>query len=170
MVPLSTLSCGHNVYLSAQSFKHCSCCVRTPLVGFLGLWPHYVSKFPDKRCRPWLFLQTAFIPVPRCRAGAGKHKVCTYGAGGMAESRWAGTLSDVKITHFLGSIYFSLPAPWRIRNAQPLLHQQLDRWYCHGHMHVVKSQPRWPHTWRYAPSPCRALPWIHVLTVQMVNL
>ena len=24
----------------------------------------------------------------------------------MAESRWAGTLSDVKITHFLGSIFF----------------------------------------------------------------
>ena len=24
----------------------------------------------------------------------------------MAESRWAGTLSDVKITHFLGSVFF----------------------------------------------------------------
>ena len=24
----------------------------------------------------------------------------------MAESRWAGTLSDLKITHFLGSIFF----------------------------------------------------------------
>ena len=24
----------------------------------------------------------------------------------MAESRWAGTLFDVKITHFLGSIFF----------------------------------------------------------------
>ena len=49
----------------------------------------------------------------------------------MAESRWAGTLSDVKITHFLGSIFF----------------------LARGHMYVVKSQPCWPHTWRYAPSP-----------------
>ena len=50
---------------------------------------------------------------------------------------------------FLGIHIF--PCPYR--NAQPSLHQQLDRWYCHGHMHVVKSQPCWPHTWRYAPSP-----------------
>ena len=37
--------------------------------------------------------------------GVGKHKLCTYGAGGMAESWWAGTLSYAKITHSLGSIF-----------------------------------------------------------------
>ena len=60
--------------------------------------------------------------------------------------------------------YLSLPIPGRNRNTQLSLHQQLDRWYCHGHIHV-KSRPRWPH----ASSPCHALPWIHVLAVQMVN-
>ena len=36
--------------------------------------------------RPLLYL---FYDVER---GVGKHKLFTYGAGGMAESRWAGTL------------------------------------------------------------------------------
>ena len=70
--------------------------------------------------------------------------------------------------------YLYLTEPGRNRNAQHSLHQQIDRWYCHGqihvHMHAVKSRPRWPHTWRYTPSPCRALPWIHVLAVQMVSV
>ena len=65
------------------------------------------------------------------------------------------------------------PLVRRNRNAQLSSHQQLYRWYCHGHFNIVKSRPRWRHNWRYAPSPCRALPWIpwkHVLAIQMVNV
>ena len=104
MVPLSTLSCGHNVYVSAESFKHCSCCVRTPLVGFLGLITSVSFRTRDVGLdcffRRLLYL---FHDVER---GLGSIRFVRMGWGGMAESRWAGTLSDVKITHFLGSIFF----------------------------------------------------------------
>ena len=69
MVPLSTISCGHNVYVSAQSVKHYSCCVRTSLVGFLGLWPHYGKKFRTRDVSLDCSFQLAFIPVARRREG-----------------------------------------------------------------------------------------------------
>ena len=127
----------------------------------------YTCKFPDARCRPWLLLSDClFHDVEKGRGPDGKHKLCTYGAEG------SGRISvgwHTWITHLLGFI-FVLAVPGRNRNAQRSLHQQLDRWYCHGHIHVVRSRPRWPHTWRYTPSPCHALPRIHVVAVQMVNV
>ena len=127
----------------------------------------YTCKFPDARCRPWLLLSDyLFHDVEKERGPDGKHKLCTYGRRGVAESRWADTLGSPTCW----DSYLSLPVPGRNRNAQRSLHQQLDRWYCHGHIHVVRSRPRWPHTWRYTPSPCHALPRIHVVAVQMVNV
>ena len=45
----------------------------------------HVFKFPDSRCRPLVSLSDNLNPFQRCRAG--RHKLCTYGAG-MAKSRW----------------------------------------------------------------------------------
>ena len=110
--------------------------------------------------------QTAFIPVPLCREGGGLGSisfVCLE-RGGMAELRWAGTL--LSKDHPVVGIHIC-PCPYQEETEMCSfqLHQQLDRWYCHGHIiHVVKSCPRWSHTWHYAPSPCQALPWIQYCT------
>ena len=178
MVPLSTFSCSHNGNTSAQSFKDCSCWIRAPLVGFLGLWPHYiyVYKFPDTRCRPWLLLSDDFYTcstMSRCWGGGGGGGSISFVHIGREE--WP-NLGGLALCHTQRSPtcwdpYLSLPVPGRNQNAQLSLHQQLDRWYCHSQIHVVKSRPRWPHTWRYAPSSCRAVPLIHaLLAVQMVNV
>ena len=108
--------------------------------------------------------QTALIPVPRCREGGwglGSIRFLRMGGrggGGMASGGLA--LCHTQRSSTCWDPYVSLPVPGRNRNAQLSLQQQLDRWYCLGHIHVVKSRPRGPHTWRYAPSPCRSLPWI----------
>ena len=171
MVPLSTSGCGHKVYVSAPTFKHCSCCVQTPLVGFLGLWPHHVYNFPDVRCRPWLLLSDGFyIPIPRSREGGGLRSIRSVPMGSEWPKIGGLALCHTQRSPTCSDPCLSLPVPGRNRNAQHSLHQQLDSWYCHGHIHVVISIPRWSHTWRYAPSPCRTLPWMHVLAVQMVNV
>ena len=107
--------------------------------------------------RPLLYL---FYDVER---RVGKHKLFTYGAGvnGRISVGWHSVIAK------------DHPLVRRNRKAQLSSHQQLYRWYCHGHFNIVKSRPRWRHNWRYAPSPCRALPWIpwtHVLAIQMVNV
>ena len=111
--------------------------------------------------------QTAFIPVPLCWEGGGLGSIsfCIFGegGGGMAEVRWAGTL--LSKDHPLVGIHIC-PCPYQeeTKMCSFQLHQQLDRWYCHGHTHVVKSCPRWSHTWHYAPSLCHTLPWIQYCT------
>ena len=120
MVTLSTFSCGHNVYVSAQSFKHYSCCFRTPLVRFLGPWPNFVymftCKFPAARCRPWLLLSDGFYTcstMSRRGGGAmwGIRFVRMGRGGGMAESRWAGTML-IRKDHQLVGIHVC-PCPYQ---------------------------------------------------------
>ena len=160
------------VYVSAQSFKHYSCCFRTPLVRFLGPWPNFVylytCKLPDARCRPWLLLLDSFRTCSTTsRGGLGSISFVLMGREEWPKhSRLA--LCHTQRSPTCWDPYLSLPVPGRNQNAQLSLHQQLDRLYCHSHIHIVKSRPRWPHTWRYALSPCHALPWIHVLAIQMV--
>ena len=172
--PFSTFSRGHNVYVSVQNFKHCSCCVQTPLVGFLVLWAHYVCKFLDARCQPWLLLSVmAFIPVPLCQEGGGLGSISfvRLGQGAMAELRWAGTLFKAKITHLLGFIFVLARTRKKLECAAfNYTNSLIGDIAMHGHIHVVKSCPWWSHTWRYTPSPCHALPWIHVVAIQMVNV
>ena len=86
--------------------------------------------------------QTAFIPVPLCREGGGLGSIsfCTFReGGGMAELRWAGTL--LSKDHPLAGIHIC-PCPYQEETEMCSfqLHQQLDRWYCHGHIHCTCSQ------------------------------
>ena len=100
MVTLSTFDCSHNVYVSVQSFRHCRSCVRTPLVGCLGLWPCYVYKFPDARYRPWLLLSDGFYTYSTMsRGGRGSIR-----AGKIAES-WCGWHSVIRKDHPLVGIH-----------------------------------------------------------------
>ena len=86
-------------------------------MGFLGLGPNYDHKFPDGNVGPDSVLSDGSytcsmtsrgVCVCVCvwgGGGVGKHKLCTYGARGVAESPWAGTPSYAKITHLLGPIF-----------------------------------------------------------------
>ena len=111
-----------------------------------------------------------FHDVEKGRGHDERHTFYTYGAWGNGRISVGWHTADTQRSPTCWDPYLSLSVPGRNRNAQLSLHQQLDRWYCHGHIHVVKSRPRWPHTWRYTSSPCHALPWIHVVAVQMVNV
>ena len=111
-----------------------------------------------------------FHDVEKGRGHDGRHTFYTYGAGGNGRISVGWHTADAQRSPTCWDPYLSLSVPGRNRNAPLSLHQQLDRWYCHGHIHVVKPRPRWPHTWRYTSSPCHALPWIYVVAVQMVNV
>ena len=164
MVTLSTFSCGHNVYVSAQSFKHYSCCFRTPLVRFLGPWPNFVymftCKFPAARCRPWLLLSDGFYTCSTMsRRGGGAMWGIRFvrmgrggGEGGNGRISVGWHNADTQRSPTCWDPCLSLSVPGRNRNAQLSLQQHLDRWYCHSHIHVVRSRPRWPYTWRYTHS------------------
>ena len=138
-----------SIYVSAQSFKHCSCCVRTLLVGFLGLWPHYFYRL--------LLLDSFCTCSTMLRGGLG-----TISFVPMGQEEWPKhgrlALCHMQRLPTCWNPYLSLPVAGRNQNAQLSLHQQLDRLYCHSRIHEVKSCPHWPHTCHYAPSPCRALP------------
>ena len=125
-------------HVSGQSFKHCSCCVRTPLVWLLRLCPHscytctslhFRTQDVGHRCR----FQTTWNLFNDVEGG--KHKLCAYGAA-MAKSRWAGTPS---YDHRLIGIHF-FPRPCqnftekltRHSLLQQLPRKTFDRWYCHG--------------------------------------
>ena len=120
--------------VSVQNFKHCSCCVQTPLVGFLVLWAHYVCKFPGARCQPWLLLSDGFYTCSTMsrRGRVGKHKLCTFGAGGNGQTL-VGWHSVYSKDHPLVGIHIC-PCPYQkeTRMCSFQLHQQLDRWYCHA--------------------------------------
>ena len=145
--PSSTFSGGHNVYVSVQNFKHCSCCVRTPLVGFLGLYIIGLITFENFRTRDVSLhccFQTAFIPVPLCREGGGLGSISfvRLGQGGMAQLRWAGSLLITKITHLLGSIFVLAHTRKKPECAAfNYTNSLIGDIAMHGHIHVVKSCP-----------------------------
>ena len=133
----------------------------TPPVGFLRLWPHLcypcVFEFPDARCQLWSPLSDSLLPAPQERAVGRKHFKFLAGMTGF---RWAGAPSYTKITSSSGLVLacarklskreaFNPPRAAE-ENTSPLI----------GKIAIVtvKFRPRWPDTWRYALSPCRALP------------
>ena len=145
MVPLNTISCGHNVYVSAQSVKHYSCCVRTSLVGFLGLSPHCGNFFRTRDVNLVCSFQAASFLVARCREGRGGGWEAWSGGNDRISVGWH---SVIRKDHPLVGIHISIFVLARTRKkpkraAFITIHQQLDRW----------SRPRWSHTWRYTPLP-----------------
>ena len=128
----------------------------------LRLWPHYGCKFPDARCRPWLLLSDGFYTCSTMSrggwggGGCGKHK--GWGNGRIL----VGWHSVMRKDHPLVGIHIC-----------PCLYQEETETRSFHYtnsligdiaMVIYKSRPCWP----YALSPCRALPWTHVLAVQMV--
>ena len=113
--------------------------------------------------------QTAFIPVPLCREGGGLRSIsfCTFREGGREWPNFGGlALCLAKITHLLGSIFVlahtrKKPKCAAFNYTNSLIGDIAMVIYT---VHVVKSCPRWSHTWHYAPSPCHALPWIQYCT------
>ena len=97
-----------------------------------------------------------FHDVEKGRGRDVRHTFCTYGAGGGEGGN--GRISvgwhnaDTQRSPTCWDPCLSLSVPGRNRNAQLSLQQHLDRWYCHSHIHVVRSRPRWPYTWRYTHS------------------
>ena len=109
IVPLSTLSCGHNVRILRRASSTAVVVSEHPsgIAKALPSFLLYIFKFPDSRCQPLVSLSDNLNPFQRCREG--KHKLCTYGEG-MAKSGWAGTPSYAKTTDLSGST-FSSPLP-----------------------------------------------------------
>ena len=135
---------------SAQSFKHCSCCFRTPLVRLLGLCPHscYTSfNFRTRDVGLWCRFQTTEIIFNDVEGGSISCVLIGGGGGGMAKSRLAGTPSYPKTSDLWGSI-FSSPVPEKnnrhsIHYPSSCQEKQLIGGIA---MVIVKFRPRWPHT------------------------
>ena len=81
-----------------------------------------------------------FHDVEKGRRRDGRHTFCTYGAGGDGRISVGWHTADTQRSPTCWDPYLSLSVPGRNRNAQLSLHQQLDRRYCHGHIHVVKPR------------------------------
>ena len=136
-----------------------SCCVWTPLVGFLGLLPYscypYVFKFPDASSRPWMSLSDSLISVPRCREG-GSISCVRMGR------EWL-DLGGLALRHTQRSPPCQGEAKRAAFITSAAAEENIDKWYYHAHSQVSSSLAA--HLAVLALSLSRP-----TMTVQMVNI
>ena len=142
------------------------CCVRNSSVGFLWLWPYLYYPFVFERDSALIaaFRQLYDVEERAVGGGGGGNILGSVSGAGMTRFQWAGTPSYAKITSSLISRLVLacvrklskcaefIPPTAAEENTSPLIGDIF--------MVTVKFITRWPHTWRYALSACRALPWL----------